>query len=136
VLEKIVGHLYRVFDSNNDGYIDFVELLVVESLLRDGSPEEKLGNMFKFFDQNGDGMISKSEMKRVVKDLYVCLKHQEPEAESEAVIAKTVFTEMDADRDGRITKEEFISAVLAEKDISVMLNNVIFDQLFRMDDED
>jgi Ca2+-binding EF-hand superfamily protein len=109
---------------------------VVESLLRDGSPEEKLGNMFKFFDQNGDGMISKSEMKRVVKDLYVCLKHQEPEAESEAVIAKTVFTEMDADRDGRITKEEFISAVLAEKDISVMLNNVIFDQLFRMDDED
>ena len=44
---KMEKHVFRAYDSNNDGYIDFVEFMVIFYIMSDGTPEEVLGKIFK-----------------------------------------------------------------------------------------
>merc|ERR1711999_60482 len=67
---KMEKHVFRVYDTNNDGFIDFVEFMVVYYVMADGSPEEVLLKIFRIFDINSDGVISKKELTRLVKDMY------------------------------------------------------------------
>merc|ERR1712198_258049 len=74
---KMEKHVFRAYDSNNDGYIDFVEFMVIFYIMADGSPEEVLGKIFRVFDVNSDGSITNKEMQRLVKDMYGLLKTEE-----------------------------------------------------------
>merc|ERR1712168_1070284 len=118
---KMEKHVFRIYDSNNDGYIDFVEFMLIFHIMSDGTPQEVLGKIFRVFDLNLDGTINKKEMKRLVKDMYGLIKSEDPEVKSEAVIAASAFTEMDADGDGKITETEFVNACLSQDEISKML---------------
>ena len=69
---------FRIYDANNDGYVDFVEFMVVYTIMSDGSVEEVLTKLFRLFDVNSDGVISKKEMARLVKDMYGLLKRDDP----------------------------------------------------------
>jgi len=124
---KMQKHVFRIYDSNNDGYIDFIEFMLIFHIMSDGTPEEVLGKIFRVFDVNSDGSITKKEMTRLVKDMYGLIKAEDPTAQSEALIAKSAFTEMDADGDGKITMEEFISACLSQDELSKLLALKIID---------
>merc|ERR1719312_560077 len=119
--EKLEPHVFRIYDTNNDGEIDFVEFMVVYYCLSDGTPEEVLKKLFRVFDVNSDGSISIKEMKRLVKDLYGLLKHNDPTQASEEFIANTAFAEMDSNRDGLVSKDEFVRAVLEQEQFSKLL---------------
>ena len=121
------NHVFRIYDSNNDGYVDFVEFMVVFFILSDGSSEEVLTKIFRLFDVNSDGTITKKELTRLVKDMYGLLKKDDPNVNAIDLIAKSAFAEMDKDEDGKITAEEFISACLGEQDFSKMLANKAID---------
>eukprot|EP00091_Calanus_sinicus_P025583 TRINITY_DN9824_c0_g2_i1.p1 TRINITY_DN9824_c0_g2~~TRINITY_DN9824_c0_g2_i1.p1 ORF type:complete len:146 (+),score=47.58 TRINITY_DN9824_c0_g2_i1:63-440(+) len=54
---KMEKHVFRVYDTNNDGYIDFVEFMVIFYVMSEGTPEEILGNIFRVFDVNSDGTL-------------------------------------------------------------------------------
>ena len=124
---KMEKHVFRIYDSNNDGYVDFVEFMVVFFILSDGSSEEVLTKIFRLFDVNSDGKITKKELTRLVKDMYGLLKKDDPNVNAIDLIAKSAFAEMDKDEDGKITAEEFISACLGEQDFSKMLANKAID---------
>ena len=85
---KMEKHVFRVYDSNNDGYIDFVEFMVIFYVMSDGSPEEVLGKIFRVFDVNSDGSITNKEMQRLVKDMYGLLKTEDPTIAAKDMIAK------------------------------------------------
>lgn len=119
--EKLEPHVFRIYDTNSDGVIDFVEFMVVYYCLLEGSPEEVLTKLFRVFDVNSDGSISIKEMKRLVKDLYGLLKHNDPTSASEELIAKTAFKEMDVNSDGLVSQDEFVRAVLDQEQFSKLL---------------
>jgi len=119
--KKMEKHVFRIYDSNNDGYIDFVEFMLIFHIMSDGTPEEVLGKIFRVFDVNLDGTINKKEMARLVKDMYGLIKTEDPTAASEKVIANSAFTEMDTDGDGKITEREFINACMGQEELSKML---------------
>ena len=85
-LYQMEKHVFRAYDSNNDGYIDFVEFMVIFYIMADGSPEEVLGKIFRVFDVNSDGSITNKEMQRLVKDMYGLLKTEDPD-----IAAKVVY---------------------------------------------
>merc|ERR1712168_1514563 len=114
-------HVFRIYDTNNDGYIDFPEFMIVFYIMSDGTPEEVLGKIFRVFDVNSDDSITKKELTRLIKDMYGLLNNDNPEQASEKFIATSAFAEMDKDADGKITKEEFISACLGQEQFSKML---------------
>ena len=37
---KMEKHVFRIYDANNDGYIDFTEFMLVYPIMNDGTPEE------------------------------------------------------------------------------------------------
>jgi len=124
---KMQKHVFRIYDTNNDGFIDFVEFMIIFHIMSDGTPEQVLGKIFRVFDVNSDGVISKKEMTRLVKDMYGLIKAEDPLAESEALIAKSAFSWMDKDGDGKITTEEFTSACLSQDELSRMLALKVID---------
>merc|ERR1739845_274199 len=124
---KMEKHVFRAYDSNNDGYIDFVEFMVIFYIMSDGSPEEVLDKIFRVFDVNSDGSISNKEMTRLVKDMYSLMKTEDPSIAAKDMIAKSAFAEMDKNEDGKVTLDEFRTACLGREEFSKMLAVKVID---------
>jgi len=56
--EKLERHIFRMYDSNKDGHIDFREFMIVLYIMSNGTPEENLKQIFRVFDINNDGTIT------------------------------------------------------------------------------
>ena len=118
---KMEKHVFRVYDTNNDGFIDFVEFMVIFFIMTDSSPEEVLDKIFRVFDVNSDGSISIKEMERLVEDMYSLLNTEDPTLAAKDMVSKSVFAEMDKNEDGKVTLEEFRTACLGQEEISKLL---------------
>ena len=118
---KLEKHVFRVYDTNGDGHIDFQEFMMVFHILSKGSPQEVLEKLFRVFDVNSDGTISVKEMQRLVADLYSLVKHSDPKKASKELIATTAFREMDTNQDGLVSCQEFVAAVMGQEQFSKML---------------
>ena len=114
-------HAFRMFDANNDGFIDFVEFMVIFHTMSGGAPEEQLRKMFRVFDVNGDGHISMKEMTRLIKDMQGIIKARNSKAEDKDVMAEALFKTLDKDEDGKVSCDEFVSTCLANDQIRNML---------------
>ena len=123
-----------MYDSDKDGFIDFTEFMLVFHIMSNGTVEEVLTKIFRVFDVNGDGVISIKDMNKLIKDMYGLLKTEDPTIAAKDMIAKTAFAEMDKNKDGKVTKEEFVTACLGQQEISKMLALKIVD-IFVEDDE-
>lgn len=134
---KLCKHVFRIYDLNNDGVVDFVEFMVVFLVLSGGEPEEILAKLFHLFDVDRSGTITRKEMDRLVKDMYGLIRRDDPNIAakaSEELIANSAFAEMDTDEDGKITVDEFTTACIKEEAFSKMLAEKAVD-IF-MDDEE
>ena len=118
---KLGKCVFRLYDTNHDGVIDFTEFMVINHIMSSGTPEEVLEIIFKVFDKNHDGRISKKEMEKMVSDMYSLIKHDDPGVGPKEVIVDSAFREMDKDVDGEITLEEFTKACLENGQTSKML---------------
>ena len=119
-------HIFRMYDTNGDGYIDFREFIMVLYVMSIGTPEENLKKIFQVFDINNDGTVSQRELNRVVKDLFRLFEDNNDELNEEN-FAKDAFKEMDINIDGKITQEEFIRACLGHETLSTMLALKVID---------
>jgi len=106
----LVEHVWRIYDTNLDGEIDFREFMLALSVMSKGSAEENLRQIFRLFDVNSDGRLEKEELSRVVGELRKVGRAMEEEED----LVATAFTEMDSNMDGTISQEEFVSACLRE----------------------
>ena len=119
--KKMEKHVFRMFDSDRDGFIDFAEFMLIFHIMSDGDMEEVLGKIFRVFDVDGDGTISKKEMDKVVKDMFGLLKTDASHIGDQASFVKDIFSEMDKDNDGKITESEFIRACMEQQEMSKLL---------------
>jgi len=125
---KLESHIFRMYDKNGDGHIDFREFMIVLYVMSNGTPEENLKQIFRIFDINNDGSVSKKELGRLVKDLFhLFTKKDNPELADTETLANKAFKEMDIDDDGKVTQDEFVRACLSQETISKMLALKVID---------
>lgn len=129
-IKKLEEYVYRMYDQDGDGFIDFKEFTVVVYMMSAGTPEEKLLQMFRIFDINNDGVISQLEMTKLVREMFHVIDRYEKPANSNPIsFSRLIFAEMDADGDGEISKQEFITACLNDEKFSSILAVTLLDAI-------
>jgi Ca2+-binding EF-hand superfamily protein len=108
--------LFKLFDMDGNGVVDFTELSTGVSLLCGGTPLEKARAAFQLHDVNGDGFIYIEDMKTYLASVYRVVYATTPGARQRTglsaeglaeVTADACFEDADLDGDGRLSFEEF-----------------------------
>ncbi|GAA6222893.1 guanylyl cyclase-activating protein 2-like [Lates japonicus] len=112
-------NIFRSFDTNKDGHIDFLEYVAAVHLVLRGKLEDKLKWSFKVYDRDGNGCLDRMEVRHIVKIICKIKKHNDPDApENIDDICNRIFELVDKNNDSQISLDEFIEG--AEKDPWVM----------------
>ena len=129
--EKFCKHVFRTFDTDNNGYIDFLEFLLALNITSTGNPEEKLKWAFKLYDVDGNGSVTQEEMIKVVQSIYDMLGADTIESDDNAKIrAKLVFQKLDTDGDKTLSQEEFVKGCLNNEELKSLLTpTMVSDEL-------
>jgi len=107
---EFCDHVFRTFDADKNGFIDFKEFLLAIDVTSSGSPEEKLNWAFSMYDVDGNGWVDLLEMTRIVQSIYKMsgIKRRQQQVESPEERAEAIFKKMDINSDGKVTREEFV----------------------------
>uniref|UniRef100_A0A8C4RJX1 Guanylate cyclase activator 1Aa n=1 Tax=Erpetoichthys calabaricus TaxID=27687 RepID=A0A8C4RJX1_ERPCA len=111
-----IEQMFRTFDMNKDGYIDFMEYIAALSLVLRGKMEQKLRWYFKLYDVDGNGCIDRHELLNIIKAIQAIngTEQQVPVEE----FTNRVFDKIDVNGDGELSLEEFVEG--ARKDDEFM----------------
>lgn len=104
----LVQRVISIFDSDNDGEIDFEEFLNgIAMFSSHGDKSQKLQFAFKIYDIDKDGFISNGELFQVLK---VMVGDNLQDTQLQQIVDKTIIY-ADEDGDGRVSFDEFCKVV-------------------------
>uniref|UniRef100_A0A8C4RM09 Guanylate cyclase activator 1Aa n=1 Tax=Erpetoichthys calabaricus TaxID=27687 RepID=A0A8C4RM09_ERPCA len=119
-----IEQMFRTFDMNKDGYIDFMEYIAALSLVLRGKMEQKLRWYFKLYDVDGNGCIDRHELLNIIK---VCRR----EAVGDLSMAmeeftNRVFDKIDVNGDGELSLEEFVEGARKDDEPATLTRSMQF----------
>ncbi|XP_065855590.1 calcium-dependent protein kinase 32-like [Euphorbia lathyris] len=106
--ENDVQMLMEAGDLDGDGHLDYGEFVTISVHLRKMGNDEHLLKAFEFFDRNQSGYIEIEELRDNLAD--------EDEVENSEDIVNAIMHDVDTDKDGRISYEEFATMMKAGTD--------------------
>ena len=101
--EADVVRIMEAADTDKNGFIDYSEFLTAAYDKHKLITEPNLRKVFNLFDADGDGCISCDEIKKVFRGGAV--------AQKDEAVWEQIMTEVDVNRDGLISYDEFKNAM-------------------------
>ena len=116
--ELYCEHVFRTFDTDQNGYIDFKEFILAVYVTSAGTPEEKFRSAFRMYDVDGNGVIDQDEMANVMQAIYGMMEEgaKNPGYWADES-AKCIFIQMDENFDGHITENELLRGCLEDEEL-------------------
>ncbi|TKY67446.1 Calcium-dependent protein kinase 24 [Spatholobus suberectus] len=125
-----VQMLMDAADIDGNGTLNYEEFITMNVHLRKIECDEHLSEAFRFFDKNQSGYVEFEELKDALSD-------DESEASNDEVI-KDILNDVDLDKDGRISFEEFKAMMktggdwkMASRQYSRALLNALSSRMFK-----
>lgn len=117
--DLFLDQMFRIFDKDGDGTIDFKEFMIATDMTSSGDPEEKLRWAFRMYDKDSSGYIDLDEMI----EIFVLMYNLQGFTEEDAVQrAHSIFESLDCDGDGTLGEEEFIKGCMNDDELLNLLN--------------
>ena len=110
--------VFKVFDKNHSGEIEFADFMVCISLTTPGEVEKKLNNAFYIYDLDKNGFIDKHEMIKLVEAIFDLMDLDELNA-GERV--DEIMKKLDVNEDKFLSKDEFIKGCMEDEAIQKFL---------------
>ncbi|CAM1323762.1 NCS1 (predicted) [Pycnogonum litorale] len=108
---KFASLVFKVFDENKDGSIEFDEFIRALSVTSRGNLDEKLQWAFQLYDVDNDGYITRDEMYSIVDAIYQMVGNRAiagtDKDETPQRRVDKIFDQMDKNHDNRLTMDEF-----------------------------
>lgn len=114
-------HVFRSFDTNDDGTLDFKEYIIALHMTSTGKTTRKLEWAFSLFDVDKNGYITKAEVKEICTSIFKLIPKDEladlPEDENTAEKrADKLWQYFEKGENERVAEGEFIQGVLDNDD--------------------
>ncbi|XP_027891072.1 recoverin-like [Xiphophorus couchianus] len=114
-------HVFRSFDTNDDGTLDFKEYIVALHMTGTGKTTSKLEWAFSLFDVDKNGYITKSEVTEICTSIFKLIPTDEvgdlPEDENTPEKrANKLWKVFDKGDNDRVAEGEFIKGLLENED--------------------
>lgn len=110
---KYASLVFKCIDKEETGGITFGDFMEFLSIMSKGTTQEKILWSFDFFDIDRNGYIERQEMVKVLEAVYEMVVPGNNVSQSEvSTQAEIQFTKMDANKDGIVTKQEFLNYCL------------------------
>ncbi|CAN6717848.1 hypothetical protein FF1_015531 [Malus domestica] len=98
--EPEIKMLMEVADVDGNGVLDYGEFAAVTIHLQKMENDEHLRRAFVFFDKDGSGYIELGELRESLQD---------ESGETDTEVLNDIMREVDTDKDGRISYDEFVA---------------------------
>jgi Ca2+-binding EF-hand superfamily protein len=103
---EFARHIFRAFDSDGSLRIDFPEFVRgLDAMAPGATIEQRAAFCFRVYDIDKNGYIDANELREIAT-----LSIGDPGKHHDVLIQRT-FERIDANRDGKVTYDEFINAV-------------------------
>lgn len=113
-----IDGLFRMFDRDNSGGIDFVEfvtsLAIYQNKARNVPDVEKQRLFFKIYDADGDGEISQGDLKKMLNSCFSSNFMEVAEADVEELVRAT-FQKYDLTKNGTIDLASYSKHAFSHK---------------------
>lgn len=98
--EPEIKMLMEVADVDGNGVLDYGEFVAVTIHLQRMENDEHFRRAFMFFDKDGSGYIESNELLEALTD---------DSGETDTEVLNDIMREVDTDKDGRVSYEEFVA---------------------------
>lgn len=105
--ESEIRLMMEVADVDGNGVLDYGEFVAVTIHLQKMENDEHFRRAFMFFDKDGSGFIELDELRDGLAD---------ESGETDIVVANDIMRDVDSDKDGRISYDEFVAMMKAGTD--------------------
>jgi len=104
-----LDEIFASMDSDHSGTVNFKEMILWLSIYNRGTEETKLRHMFEVFDSDSSGTLEASEIENVLDILKLSMTTRGVSESAAIRKAAALVKNLDKDKDGEITIEEWVS---------------------------
>ncbi|CAF0790550.1 unnamed protein product [Brachionus calyciflorus] len=122
-VEQFCKRVFKVFDRDNSGEIDFVELMTSISITASSDLKQKLTLSFKLFDTDNSGTIRQEELLDVIESIYaLTLKEKDYRRRKDPYeIVDLIMEKFDTNKNNYLVKEDFFQGCLNNPSLAELI---------------
>ncbi|XP_018429276.1 PREDICTED: S-modulin [Nanorana parkeri] len=115
-------HVFRSFDANSDGTLDFKEYMIAIHMTSSGKANQKLEWAFSLYDVDGNGTINKKEVLEIITAIFKMInaenhKHLPEDENTPEKRTNKIWDYFGKKDNDKLTEGEFIQGIVQNKEI-------------------